>query len=576
MFLIKLFSFYLSLLFQYFVAQSVINRAVNTWSLFFWIASIIFFYFPFPFAFKKEKKLTLIKAPRKYNLKTFFLVTLVIALGIIIRLYYMGDVSRFHLDEYQTAYFSHLLGDFSQLDWFAVFPGKGMWVSRFPLFFFFFQKIFFLIFGIGTMVIRFSTLPYIFIVFLFLFLIAEELFNIRTALFSIILLSFFGPDLYLSTWGLHIISSTALFYLAFYFFIKSFKEGKKWQFALLGLFSAFCYLTYYSSYIALPLFVFSIIILFWQKKIKLLVLRNFLLSLGIFLLTMGPTLVYSFKVDNFFLERISQVSLFHGSWSPYSQQKFYFQDYFLIFKERLVSNIQSLYRDGVGGVGGYDFGHLAFFDKITLLFFCLGVIYFLYKVVKHREFAHLFILTALIVTFITGMVLTMPSPAYHRLAVVFPLMALLLGVFYEALYQLSKRFLVKKFSRLFIFTILVILLSANLKYFQRIIGKDKKESSWLIEHLQIERDVKKQEEKTVFISAFSSYALGRILFFRFNGQKQFITGSLDSLMKLASRNKSLLLILHYPDEKRINKVKKEFSKVEVLGRYQTHLLLRLL
>jgi len=576
MFLIKLFSFCLSLLFQYFVAQSVINRTVDNWSLLFWILSIIAFYFSFHFSFKKREKPVPMETSKKTNRKVLFLGGAVIVLAMIVRFYYMSDISRFHGDEYQTAHFSHLLGDFSQLDWFAVYPPKGAWVSQFPLFFFFFQKIFFLIFGTSTLVIRLSVLPYIFLVFLFLFFIAKELFNILTAFFSIILLLFFAPDFYLSSFGLHFISSTALFCIAFYLFIKALKEGGKWQFGLLGFFTALCYLTYYSSYLVLPLFICFVVILVWQKKIELSILKNFFLSLTIFLLTMSPFFVYAFKINNFFLQRFSQVSLFYGSWSQYAKQKLNPEDYLFVFKERLANNIQSLYRDGIGGAGGYDFGHLAFFDKITLLFFCVGMIYLFYRVIKYREFSCLFILIILIVTFITGMVLTTPPPAYHRSSMAFPFIVLCLGVLCEALYQLGRKFLDVKLSYVLVFTILTILLLSNLEHFNQMNKKDKNEIRGNDEYLQIESDIRKQKEKTVFISAFGSYHLGRVLFFRFNGERKFITEYFSILVRLIPKNKTSLLILHYPDEKIITEIKTEFSQVEILEKYQDHLLLKLL
>jgi len=102
-------------------------------------------------------------------------------------------VNRAHGDDLLTAYFSatYDLGS----NFFAPVPADWtQWVTQFPCPFFF-QKIFFLVFGESLMSIKFSVLPYVLVVSTFLFFVVRELLDERAAIVALVLHSFFWPSL---------------------------------------------------------------------------------------------------------------------------------------------------------------------------------------------------------------------------------------------------------------------------------------------------------------------------------------------------------------------------------------------
>src|SRR3989344_3433548 len=166
--LIKIILFLCSVILQSFVILDVINRNVDNWSLLFWLLSIIFLYLSFPFSNPKKPILRDRKLSFEDRFKKIpFAALVIMSISLGIRAYFMFDTERYHIDEYATAYYSYSIGKISKLDWFGVYPPKGAWVSQFPLPFFLFQKIFFNIFGLTTLSMRLSTLPYVFLTFLF-------------------------------------------------------------------------------------------------------------------------------------------------------------------------------------------------------------------------------------------------------------------------------------------------------------------------------------------------------------------------------------------------------------------------
>jgi len=295
-----LFLFISSLIFQLVVLSDIIGRTVNNLTLTLWIVSLFLLFAAFPL----QKGITTTirrKSLSASEFKVYFFAFLIIILALTVRIILMRNTYAFHNDEYISAYFSYSLGDLSKLDWFGIYPIPHDWIWQFPVLYFLLQKIFFNIFGLGTLTMRLSIVPYIIIIFSSLFLIARRLYSKETAYLAIAILTFFAPDLYLSRWSLHFITSAAFFLLATYFFVLCAQGGRKVHFALLGFFLGLCYMTYNSSYAAAPLLFFYALALITKKQIRIPILKNFLLTIGIFIYMISPFAIYAIKVDNFLL-----------------------------------------------------------------------------------------------------------------------------------------------------------------------------------------------------------------------------------------------------------------------------------
>lgn len=566
---IKILFFIFSLLFQLTALSDVIQRSVNNLTLLLWILSLFLLYLSFPFS-KKEDTDQDKKIFTRGKLKNYFLLFSIIVLALTIRIILMQNASSFHNDEYLSAYFSYSLPDFSKLDWFSIYPVPRDWIWQFPVLYFFFQKLFFNIFGIGTLTMRLSIVPYIIIIFTFLFLIVKRLYTKEAAYLTLVILAVFSPDLYLSRWSLHFISSTAFFLAATYFFILSVKEGRKKHFALLGFFLGLCYMVYYSSYLAVPLLFFYALALIIKKRICISTLKNFLLTVLVFIYTISPLATYAMKVENFLINRVEQVKLINGSWSPYKDLQINSMPTFEILKKQTVLSVKSLYTDGIGGHGGYVFGNLALFDKITFLFILLGILYFLFKIVKKRDVNSLFLLMSIFAAFTTGMIFTTPPPAFHRISLIFPFLALIISVTVIEVYFLIVR-KYKKLALIFLVLCIVALVTSNTVHFRKVLAKDGPDDP---DYPKIQQYLNQQNKKMFYVAAFDSYGLGKILFIRSGGKLNSITKQLDEILLIIPKDKTSYLVIYRPDEESIPKVKKIFPKVKVIEYYNTHILLR--
>ncbi|MFH1841144.1 MAG: glycosyltransferase family 39 protein [Candidatus Shapirobacteria bacterium] len=558
----KVIFFILSGAFQFFTLSHVVSRSVSNLTLSLWLLSLILLFFAFPFQKVKE-----INKSGKIDL----LVILLIVLALAIRIVLMQNANAFHNDEYISAYFSYSIGDLSKLDWFGIYPLPRDWIWQFPLLYFFFQKVFFNLFGMGTLIMRLSIVPYLLLVFGALFLIAKRLYSEKIAYLAIFILTFFAPDLYLSRWALHFISSTAFFLLASYFFVLSVQVGKKKHFALLGFFLGLCYLTYYSSYVTAPLLFFFLLLLMIKKQIQPSALKNFLFSLGIFLYTISPWAIYTLKVENFLSNRIEQVKLLNGAWSPYKELPLISQASFEALKNQAVLSVKSLYLDNIGGHGGYVFGNLALFDQVTFIFIILSLFYLPYRVFRKKDFGSLFLLATVFTVFVTGMVLTTPPPAFHRIALIFPFLCLLISVMILDLYTVVARKWRVIAGFLLAGLVLVILVS-NISHFDRVLTKDGPDDP---DYPQIQHYLEQQKKNTLYIAAFPSYGMGGILFIRSGGKITAITQPLDEVLKIIPQNKTSFLVILYPTNETVQRIKEKFPRAVVVANYQKHALLEL-
>lgn len=533
-------------------------------SLVLWVTSIALFYFSTPHFISHKRH------HDKTSLTTWLIFFAICVFAIGLRFYLMFNTSSFHIDEYLTAHFSYSLGDVTKLNWFAVYPPLGDWICQFPLPYFFFQKLFFNIFGLSSLTMRFSILPYIIVIFVFLFLIAKRLFNAETAIVSILLLAVFSPDLYLSRWALHFISSTAAFLVTTYFFVLCIQEGKKIHFALFGFFLATCYMTYYSSYIAAPLFALYFLFLLITKKISKKQFFKFFFAGVIFIFAISPTLTYAFTVENFFTQRTSQVALINGAWSPYKDVVMSPMPILDIVGKQISISVQSLYTNGVGGHAGYWFGKLALFDKITFAFFVVGLVYLSVKTIKNKSAQSFFIICTIITSFLTGVVFTIPPPAFHRFSIAFPFIALTIAFVIVDIYLLLKK-KHKRLSSVFLLITLCAVLIGNILHFNEILKTDGPDDP---DFPRIQNDLEKNNATFVLIASFPSYSIGKVLYIRSNQTITSETTDLTSILSDTTLPNPYYLIVVYPTDETTQTIIFDFPNTEIINRYNTHMLLR--
>lgn len=358
------------------------------------------------------------------------LLLLVGALPVLVRVAEV-DRDRMHADEFLTGYFS-ATHDFAHTSFFGYMPERWEWQGQFPKPYFFLQRIFFELFGTDTWSLRLSVQIYVAIVSIMLFLVVREMLDSKSALVAVLLYSFFAPSVYLETLGFFFVSSTAIYMVFFYFALRQYRTGEMFPAAMAGIACGFCYLTYYSSYLAFFMLVaFFAVQLLRDRPVR--VLQNFAISLGGLSVVLAPFGAALARAGDYASRRVSDTSILWGHLSPYQEELAKGEVGPLeVLRRNLALALDFFARDDVGGAGGFEFGHFSLLDRFSLLLFCAGVLIAL--IVIRQRTGFLFVLLTLVGA--VGMVtLTMPPPTVHRFGIAFPFLVIMMTVPYWLLFR---------------------------------------------------------------------------------------------------------------------------------------------
>lgn len=341
---------------------------------------------------------------------------------VLVRVFFTSPF-RIHGDELMTAYYS-AHDDFSPRRFFDGVPQSGDWVCQFPSLFFVLQRGFFSIFGDGLAQVRWSGVPYVWLSGLGLFLAARRMLGRATAVIAVLLYACLALAVYIETTGLMFLSGTAIFMAFFLAALRQLEDGGAWNAAVVGVVTGLCYLFYPSAYIALPVFGAFWLVHLWRTR-RADVARWILLPAAGALLVVGPFLVHAFTVRNYFTERSGQISFLAES-SPELNALTPVEKAKILLPRNFVNGLKSLYTPGLGGSGGYWFGLKAMFDPATFAVLLLGLLGALVLARQRPEIGVALLAVAL--AFLFAIVLALPPAGYHRLSVVFPLLAFVLAV----------------------------------------------------------------------------------------------------------------------------------------------------
>ena len=496
-----------------------------------WILSIVFFFLS---AIERPR----FRLPRWRPNRQVLLVIAVVLLPAIVRLAHAAGGSV-HGDELLTAYFSKT-HDFLHTSFFSPMPNRGEWVSQFPTPFFLLQRWSLDIVGASVAAVRLSTLPYVVIVSALLYRIGRQLADRTTALLAVVLYAFFFPSVYLDASGFMFISSTAAFLGFFYFALRNLHETGCRAAAAAGVLMGACYLTYSSSYLALPVFlVFFLFDLVRRRRFA--VVRNLVTSLLGFWIVLSPFLSDPQGGQSYLFQRGSQVALLTGDWSSHRGAIAGGENTLAVVWANLTLAVRAMYQDGIGGHGGYDFGHLALFDPLAIALLMAGTIAALFFVRRRPEI--LLVLIVILASFFAGIVLTIPPPAYHRFSLAFPFLLLVMALPFSLLARTLRLPAAVRFA--VVAGSLLVFASVNEDRLARARLVDRPSGDERLARFLDDR----YPDRALSVAAFPTYAFEKMYFFlkRPGLERQIHSAYHSDLLETFDRREKYVYVITFPE-----------------------------
>jgi 4-amino-4-deoxy-L-arabinose transferase-like glycosyltransferase len=485
-------------------------------------------------------------------------VLLVQLVGLI---YMMSFPFHYVQDEFITGHTSYTLPPLTEIEWFAGYPPAGEWIAGFPILYYLLQKPFIEVFGLSLETVRISTWPYHLLSAALVYLIGKELFQCRSwAVVGAMIYILLAPNLYMSGYGMHNISSTFFFLAALYSAVRMLRtDDRRWLIAS-GLFGSMAYLTYTSSYLTLPLIsvlagLWTLFSREWRPLIRLAQVTL------IAILGLVPFLTHALVHDNYFTERgdqVNAVSTFYGDDSvenPATE-----------LLDHVWVNIQSLHTPGIGGVTDYWFGKQALFDWLTLTLLLAGIGIALYRGLMDRKPLELTLVVTVLATFVLGMLLTLPAGGFHRTTLAFPFIALLITLAIRTIVEghpwLATR---SRFQLAGTAILLLAFILINISTLQTMTSEDE-QISGLTDSVPITAFIENsvRPDSDIVISAFPNYHLERELIVRTGDEYDVRIEPFDQAIDDAS---NAVLVLFQPSSDQIHRLEARYAHGTFIDRY---------
>ena len=525
------------------------QRTVSLWSLASWLTSIALTYH----LLSRHDRSPTDALPCVPPQHRIFLVGCCV-IGVSILAVFSTIQSHYHQDEFITAFTSFTLPPIAKLDWFAAYP--PVWVSQFPVLFHVLQKPFFLPIGPSVAAVRISVWPYVIGIIVYLYILAYRVFLFRRPLVPVILYIALAPHVYLTSMGLHFISSTFFYIAAITHFLLFLRYHEFSQARLAGVLTGLAYLTYTSSYVTFPVVILLTLIWMWQKRN--IVLGGFLRAGILTILVLMPFLVYAATVNNVFMQRVGQVNVLWGTWSDVPKKVAGGTPVTSVLVKQTVDAVRSLFVPEVGGLGGYNFGRLALLDPLTGMLFAIGVGVVLLHIATSRSRMDASLLVILLLPFVSGFVLTTHPPPFHRLSLLYPWFALIVAIPLDALAAI-----IRNSNGVKVLTVVatLALVMTNLRHGWDMTISDRvhyPQNSRVIGEYITHRVPTGTE---ILIAAFPAFHLGQELTFRTEGKYSIVS---DESKKVLNRYNGQLLILLRPEDEVIADITARFPSLGIL------------
>ncbi len=446
-----------------------------------------------------------------------------------------------HPDEFSLAYFSTHI-DLATSNFFGPVPPEPVWTFQSPSLFFVVQKVILGVLGASPLNIKYSVLLYTVVTAAALFIAARELFHLEAAVASVLIYAVLAPSVYVEGFGVPNPMSTAFLLVFLDLALLWFRSPSFARSVLTGIACAFCYLAYSTSYAALPLLIcFAALMAFQIAGRK--VIAGLATCLGSCVVVLLPFIVGALRSRDYFLDRVAQVSPMCAQWLGRAVPRDEVTKAWSSTVSNWAAYAQYLWKDGVGGTGGFEFANRALLDPLSAVFLVLGSIVALFVVKRRRELVLVFL-----VVFVNLMAVGFANPPPHtqRVAVLFPYFALLMAVPAASLLALGERW---RSVRVGIAALAVAaLVAANFVHLEgarkqellrgREDANDIKVALYLKEHFP---------EKRIAVAAFGGFHLQYTLSF-FVPKADILTDYHDNILKSFGEDHRDVYVILFPEE----------------------------
>lgn len=497
--------------------------------------------------FNKKK----LQTDEKFQALDVALIVILIILYLSLLQYFSHFPGQIHGDELVTAEVSFYLPPIDKINWFAGYPPNGWWVAEFPVYFFILQKPFFSILGPSLAAIHLSAWPYHILIVIFLYLLSKEYFSSRFfAFLTVFILGFLAPNLYISSLGLHFYSSTLFLLASVYFLIRLFKTRERKYSLLCGMFTAFSYLMYTSSYIVLPIVLTCTAIqALTEKSIK--PVKLVIPALVLFMVIMLPFGIYAATKVNYFGQRIGQVNFISGEWGDTQKKVQSGETIWSLITAHIVKNFQALYTKDIGGQGGYHFGYQALFNPLTAILLLIGFIVCVVEVGRmcygvsgdqNRLLKRNFLIFVLIVVAasLANMVLSWPAGAFHRSSLMFPFIALIITI---GIVFVSQKIKFKHISQIIVILLTAAFVITNFNTAISMIPTGPDEFSNIANYIE-----EHFPEGTHFdVAAYGSYVIERAMLFLLSNKYSFHSDRHVVILSENNGTRPIIVLTHLPE-----------------------------
>lgn len=472
-------------------------------------------------------------------------------LHILVLRFFGTFPTHYHQDEFITAFTSFSL-PLPDVNWFGTYP--PVWVARFPIVFHLLQWPFFRLFGPSVDTIRMSVYPYVVACVVYLFVFAKTVFGRRAAVIAGFMYAFFAPHLYLTSMGLHFVSSTAFYMAAITHATLLKTTGLRRHAVLFGLAAALCLLTYTSSYAIVPSATLLLVALFLRRRTGSAVGLG--IGLCVALVVFSPFLSFAATKSNFLTERVAQVNLFNGTWKTKERQ----EPINTVLTDQLTQSVKAIFPPGMGGAGGYNFGGGSLLSPVAAVLFAAGLLTLCIWTIRAKSYGMIALLVGAGMPVVFGLVLTIHPPPLHRISVAFPLLALISALPVDVLTRKMPRMV-----RPFIVSVAIVIAAvAGLSHTSTMIGAD---SAIYNQNSRLVADIirtERPEGTPVTIAAYDSFYLGQELTFRLGPTYPIRTTTFENIIGTydggymvvwnLDEAKTAMILAQYPDQRIVTSV----------------------